>query len=526
MKNKLTILAAAVLVAASISASKAQPYAIAGDFNGWNNSSTLLSGGPTVYTYAITGGTPGNFEGLKIIAVPGNWSTTYPGNNLEIQYDASGDNTVYFYPGSFADGWLPSQNRVGFADPGNMTFEITGDFTNPNWGDDPNGLMTLVPASNGVYQKTWVFATPGSHNFKIRTPGTWNDFNCGTDFGGGGNVVVTTTSANQSVTILLDLPNGRLNVSVPITYCYVQFSVDMTLVAENDPGFDSTSVTVNGDALPNSWNGTPLTNNPAAANPNVYTSTNLSIAVGTAVQYQFRYNSYGSPMYDALGGVSGQNRTVVVPNLAYTNIPPVYWDDASPNDVLDADTVATFSVNMNGAVGNDAVTFDPNADIVCISSDFLGWPSWNPDDLPTLTENPFVSGIYTYSYDFPKGHVRSVTYKFGINGVDDEAGFAQNHFRYIRSHGGAAYNFPVDTFGTQYGEPKVGGLVIGTPSGESIPISWLPYPNVKLQTSSDLFNWTDVDGAQYPLPSSTLPCSISVTMGDSPQFFRLVQPTP
>jgi len=297
--------------------------------------------------------------------------------------------------------------------------------------------------------------------------------------------------------------------------------VDMSLVAANDPGFNPASVTVNGDALPNGWNGTPCTNNPDADNTNVYTSTNLSIAVGTSVNYQFRYLSYGNTMYDALGGVGGVNRTVVVPNLASTNIPPVYWDDASPNDVLNEDTVVTFSVSMTNAVWYGTSTaFDPDFDYVFINGDFLGWLAWNPDALLSylLANNPSGSGIYTYAQTFPKGHVRSLTYKYSIDGTDNEAAAYQNHFRYIRSTDGVD-NLPLDTFGTQYVEPKVGGLAIGSPSGGSVPITWLSYPNVNLQSSTDLFNWQNV-------PNTTGASSISLPVGSNSQFFRLIQPAP
>jgi hypothetical protein len=522
MKNKLAMLAAALVVAASVSVAKAQPYAIAGDFNGWNNTGPL-GGGPTIYTNIMTGGTPGTFEGCKIIAVPGSWATAYPGGNLEMSYDAGGSNTVYFYPGTFGDGWLPAQNRVGFEDPGNMTFEITGDFTSPNWGDDPNGLMTLEAGSRGVYTNIWVFPVAGSYNFKIRSPGTWGHFNCGTDFGGGGNIVITTTAANQAITITLDLPNGRVMTSVPPVYCNVQFSVDMTFEAAGNPGFDPTSVTVNGDALPAGWGGTSCTNNPSAANPNIYTSSNLTIQVGTSVQYQFRCIVDGITQYDALGGVGGVNRTVKVPNMGSTNIPPVYWNDALPIDVLDADTLVTFSVSMtNSQQYPSGPAFIPGSGQVYMNGDFIGWITpWNPINLASyqLTRNG-TSEVYTYSQTFLKGQGRSVTYKYAINGTDNEAAPYQNHFRYIRSTGGAAYNMPLDTFGNQYVEPKVGGLVIGQPSGGSVLVTWLPYSNVQLQSNSSLNNpagWQNVAGTMGA-------SSKSITVGGAPQYFRLIQP--
>ena len=526
--NPFKIFAAAGLAAAFVSVSQAQPYYAVGDYNGWSNpSATAMTGGPVEYSYTITGQTPGGYGQVKV--TDGTWANTWPGNNMELMYDGLGNATVYFYPGTIApaDGWTPLANRVGYADTG-AAWELTGDFTSPQWGgvggtqSDPLAQMTLKAGSAGVYTNIYIVAIPGTYNFKFRTPGTWNSAAIGSDFGmNGGNAVFTTTTPNQAVLFQLDLPNGRWQAGGPPAFCNVQFSVDMSLVAANDPGFNPASVTVNGDALPNGWNGTPCTNNPDADNTNVYTSTNLSIAVGTSVNYQFRYLSYGNTMYDALGGVGGVNRTVVVPNLASTNIPPVYWDDASPNDVLNEDTVVTFSVSMTNAVWYGTSTaFDPDFDYVFINGDFLGWLAWNPDALLSylLANNPSGSGIYTYAQTFPKGHVRSLTYKYSIDGTDNEAAAYQNHFRYIRSTDGVD-NLPLDTFGTQYVEPKVGGLAIGSPSGGSVPITWLSYPNVNLQSSTDLFNWQNV-------PNTTGASSISLPVGSNSQFFRLIQPAP
>ncbi|HZI31227.1 MAG TPA: hypothetical protein VFF11_02730, partial [Candidatus Binatia bacterium] len=203
LKHSKAFCIAGALAALAFS-SQAQPYYIAGDFNGWMNDGVFdstnslyqLTGGPTVYTYVITNGTPGSSEQAKIIKTGGDWGTTYPPNNLWMNYDAGGSNTVYFHPGTFDDGWSPAQNRVGYADPGTMSWEITGDFTSPNWGggsgteSDPNAQLTS--AGNGVYTNTYVIATPGAHQFKFRTPGTWGAANFGSDFGnGGGNATVT-----------------------------------------------------------------------------------------------------------------------------------------------------------------------------------------------------------------------------------------------------------------------------------------------------------------------------------------------
>ncbi len=483
------------------------------------------------YSYQVTGQTANSYpggsggspstDGFKVTV--GSWATTWPGNNLYVMYDASGDATIYFYPGTFSDGWLPLQNRVGFADPGNMAWEVTGDF-GPNWGSDPNAQMTLDASSVGVYTNIYIVATPGTYNLQFRTPGTWNLTHFGSDFGNGsGNASFTTTTANQAVLFQLDLPNGRFQAGNPVQTCLVSFNVDMTVVAGQDPAFSH--VTVNGDNIGN-WSDVACTNNPTPTNPYVYTAV-IPVVVGKTVQYQFRYlNGDGQTVYDALGGISGHNRSVVVPNLASTNLPAVYFDDASPNpnDYLPMETTVTFSVNMTNAMGytNGILehVFDPNADFVVINGDWIPWLTWGGNPIQwapyTLTQDPSGELIYTWTTTFPQGHSRGVTYLYGINGNADEAGFAQNHFRYIRSSNGT-YNMPLDTFGNQYQEPKVGGLAIGSPSGGSFPIYWLSYPNVNLQSSSDLMSWQDV-------PNTTGASSITWTMSSSNQFFRLIQP--
>ena len=526
MKNRFKFIAAAALLATSLGASQAQSYYLAGNFEGWCNDCNQMTdngpvgpGGSMQYSYLITGQTPSSVDTSGMKVTDGTWNNTWPGQNMNMEYNASGDATVYFYPGSFTDGYTPAANRVGYADAG-QPWEIAGDFTTPNWSSDPNAQMTLEAGTTGVYTNIYIIATPGTHNFKFRTSGTWSELQAGTDFSDNpGNAVVITTSPNEPVTFILDLPNGRWQAGGPPATCNVQFSVDMTLVAETDPGFTPSSVGIYGDAI-NSWGGTTCTNNPSAANPNIYYSPYFNLAVGTAVQFQYRYNSSGNTEYDALGGISGQNRTLTVPNLTSTNIPTVYWDDALPTDLLNEDTTVTFTLNMTNAVGTDSVVFDPTSDVVDVNGDFLGWLAWNPISLNpySLANNPVGSGLYTYTTTLPKGHVRELTYKYSINGNDDEAGFAQNHFRYIRSTNGV-YNLPVDTFGNQYNEPKVGGLSIGAPAAGSLPVTWLPYPNVNLQSSTDLIHWQNV--ANTTAASAT---NWPAIKGSGSTYFRLIQP--
>jgi len=516
------MIAAAGWLAATVFTSPAQPYYIAGSAMtpAWTPGAAAneLTGSPLSLTTATTVGTYHEFKVSGATWADPNW----PGNNVMIKGDANGTNTFYFYPGTISDGWSPPANRVGYADPGGMAWEVTGDFTSPAWGSDPNAQMTLDASAVGVYTNIYIVATAGTYNFKFRTPNTWSEVNFGADFGnGGGNAVFTTTTPNQAVLFKLDLPNGRWQAGGPPIYCDVQFSVDMTYEAANNPGFDPTSVTVNGDAI-NAWGGTACTNDPTAVNTNIYTSPFFSIAVGTSIQYQFRCLVDGITQYDALGGIGGNNRTMVVGNVGSTNVGPVFWNDASPDDYLNVDTFVTFSVTMTNAQQYPSgPAFIPGTDGLFMNGDFAGWPAWNPISLASY-EFGIVPGtlVYTNAQTFLAGKPRSVTYKYAINGTDNEAAVYQNHRRFIRSTSGV-YNMPLDTFGYQYVEPKTGGLTIGSPSAGKVPLSWLGYPGytLSLQSSPDLANWTTV-------PDTSSITSTNWPIGSSPQFFRIIQTAP
>ena len=518
MKNKLIILGLGAMLSVATQSVQAQ-LAIAGAFNNWNNTGVPSPGtdptNPAITTNIMTGGTAGSYHDFKFIKDSGSWNTSFPNNNCKVKYDASGNTTVYFYTNTFNDGWLPSAKRVGYNDPGNMAFEIVGDFN--GWSSVPAGQLGLKPGSNGLYTNIFIIPTAGGHSFKFRTPGTWNEVQFGADFGnGGGDAGFVTTTANQPILFQLDLPNGRWQAGGPPVYADVRFSVDMSVVRANDPGFDPSSVTVNGSM--NGWGSTTCTNNPSAANTNIFTSQSISILAGTSIQFQYRYTSGGNTVYDALNGVGGQNRSYSVPPVASTNLPVVYFNDALPTDLLNVDTAVTFSVNMNGAAYLPTPTaFDAVNDYVFVNGDFQGWLGWDPISLAgsRLTEAPPGSGIFKYTVTRPAGSSRAVTYKYAVNGSDNEAGFAQNHFRYIRSTNGT-YNLPTDTFATQYSEPKVGGLTIAPPVAGALPIAWLSYPNVNLQVSSNLTSWTDV--ANTTGASATNWPAVSGS-----RYFRLVQ---
>ena len=126
-------------------------------------------------------------------------------------------------------------------------------------------------------------------------------------------------------------------------------------------------------------------------------------------------------------------------------LPVVYFNDFSPVDLLPVDTVVVFSVNMTNAVGTDAHAFDPAVDTLHLNGVPNGFATWDTA-LPLMTNNPVGSRIYSIEFVLPKGSPVQQTYKYGINGLDNEAAAGSNHIRTVRRTG--TYTFPLDTFGS------------------------------------------------------------------------------
>jgi len=197
-------------------------------------------------------------------------------------------------------------------------------------------------------------------------------------------------------------------------------------------------------------------------------------------------------------------------------LPVVFFNNLDPNDLLPADTTITLRVNMTNAVGTDAHTFDPTVDSVYVNGipSFLNWDAGTLAAYQ-LTNNPVGSGIYTLDLLLAKGSPVQQTYKYGINGNDDEAGAGNNHVRYVRSTG--TYVMPLDTFGNPLVEASFGNLKASPSTAAHVLISWLGRPGVHLQTKSSLTgSWTDHPETDS-LSSTNWPSS------GGPTFFRLIK---
>ncbi len=452
---------------------------------------------------------------------------------------------------------ISQQINLGNFVPGTSSVEVRGSFNAYTGGATPltNNTSITVPGEPGnpIWQGSYLVTNSpcGAEAFKyVIQPGTVWDSPSAVNQDGGGNRYFANVAQTLPLVNFSDAPYSA-------QFCTNVFNVDMSAVVLTDTNFDPTSLTINGSF--NGWGaGIPMTNNPAAANTNLYSSSQtIYSGANSTIYYQYRYTQLSNPantVYDHLNGINGGsgNRFFVEPlSITFTNVPPVYFNDAGLDDYLTQPTPVRFSVDMNGAVGTDSHVFNPSVDTVYINGQFANWYAWasgvNPASAPPGYQMVEVgtSTIYTNTLLIPAGTPVAFDYKYGmdadaVNGgpADDEAASGVNHYRVVRSTGFNPYVMPTDTFTNQpYVEPffssvntSGGNLTVGSAVAGKVPVTWLGRPGAHLQSATSLTgSWTDypnTDGTNWTAGSSTTNGFMSTTNWPSNgnTFFRLVKP--
>ncbi len=345
--------------------------------------------------------------------------------------------------------------------------------------------------------------------------------------------------------------------AIPTPTNYVTFQLDLseqvsfgnfTNTDENtndvDFGLPANSVAAGG-SFNGFGTGDQLTNytilNPNDSNPGL--KTNLYIGtfpitgfLPTAFQWKFRVNNLDGG-YEQPVSTSGGNRSTTLTNQT-TILPVLSYDDLGLGDLVVSNTTVTFTLYMtNGTLtelNGGTYQYNNQSDSIYVNGPWAGW-DWGIS-IPANQQMVEVgaSDYYTNSWVFPRGSSVYVTYKYSLDGTDNENAQNTNHIREIRSYG-PNYSFPTDVWSytvlypgcstpyplaglavTNFVEPDFGYLTIGALSGGSLPINWLGRPAVQLQNSPDLVNWNSL-GATDATESTNWPN----TGGN--QFFRLIK---
>ena len=198
-------------------------WCVAGDVNGWNNSSDPmyddgthgdLLAGDGVYSLSLSIASPGT-QFWKAVEC-GNWGNAHPASNSWVITSAA-NQTVTFtfdtndYSANAGIALLPSANIVNVSgDTLPTSFTAVGSFQ--GWNNaDPNTLMEDM--GNGFYRLVYTIPSPGSYIGKVVATGTWNAFGADGRSSDALNISFTTTEPEQDVVFLLDSFSGRVLIA-------------------------------------------------------------------------------------------------------------------------------------------------------------------------------------------------------------------------------------------------------------------------------------------------------------------------
>jgi hypothetical protein len=427
--------------------------------------------------------------------------------------------------------------------PGVNTVEVRGTFEGWNGGstmtNDPTILRTNYEGvvSSNVYVLTLpvVSSTNAMNDFKyVMEPGDqWETPAPSNRDGGANRWLINSGTRTLPVVYFSDVP---VYVSNNVT-----FEVDMTTqIAGGNFSTNSNTVEVHGDF--DGWSyGRVMTNNPSSATPNIFSAV-VPYVGEPGDQHYFQYviqPAYQWEIVSPANSIGGNRHLSLAMTNGYFTNGPVYFSDEAPSSlgydfVTMPGCMVTFTVDMTPAI--NSARFFPGIDQVDLNGvnngandSFWTWGFFNSP--PNYVMNQIVSSaLYTVTVPVNMGQSLDLVYKYGINGFDNEAGFLDNHERWVRSL--PNYTMPVDTFGAQgnatVAEPSFGNLTISK-TGHQVNLSWIGRRGVHLQSSSSLAPgavWTDLfltDGTSLPVgPGGVAGTNYSVVPGSL--FFRLTGP--
>jgi glycosidase len=209
--------AAADVPSVNAALNAASGWCVAGEINGWNNTSDPLYDdgthgdlipGDGIYSLAFNVSTSGRKE-WKVVKC-GDWGTAYPADNAWL-ITAAPDESVTFtfdtndHSGDVGVNLTPKANIVNVLDSAN-DFTAVGDFQGWNNSDAATHLGFV---GNGYFRYEFVQPTAGTYAGKVVRTGSWDSFGTDGRNKNGGNLSYTTTTGDQRVVVLLDARSGR-----------------------------------------------------------------------------------------------------------------------------------------------------------------------------------------------------------------------------------------------------------------------------------------------------------------------------
>ena len=355
-----------------------------------------------------------------------------------------------------------------------MSFQITlGNFivgtdfvdvagTLNGWG---GGDVLTDTDGDGIYEGTFDVA-PGDVEYKFRINGNWD----------------TSESISNRIFTVVEgdnvIPTVYYNDQEPVSSTNVEvlIQVDMTVQLLNgnfDPSAGDLIVIRGGHDNFGNWGGAiEMTLDPEQTNIYTYLSAFDNVPVGSGYEYKFVILTGGDP--DAAIWEGSPNRSFTATgdevdsdDNGYGEIlmPVAYFADVTPDDIITQDVTVNWTVDISSAyyaldagdtlidtqTGADDITAWDQVNGVNINGVLSQWWDWG-NDLTCVGEwamTPTADpAIYTFSYLYTAGQAKAQQYKYGINSLDNEAGFGENR-DFTINDSLATYDIPQDCFGEQ-----------------------------------------------------------------------------
>jgi len=357
---------------------------------------------------------------------------------------------------------MSAQIESGDFDPASDELEVTGSFN--GWAD-PSDVTLSDGDSDSIYTTTTDIDT-GTIEYKFKYGSTWESISNRTYTVVPGENVIPVVWWNDFN------PNAIVDAEI-------YFSCDMSVQLMNgnfQP--DSGDISVVRGAF-NGWSGEEdqLTEDPATDGLYTYSMTMDSVALGAS--HAFKYvivPGEGDDVWESLP----EDRTFSIPeDHQYTDsdgdgyievaLDTVYFSNVGMEDIVMQNVNVYFTVDISSAINAleaGEVLIDSQTDADTISSvDEIDavyvnglkgqWWDWgsNPEDYKmyddgTHGDETAGDNIYTRGILYTAGQAKEVTYKYGINSLDNEAGFAENRTMTI-DDSESSFDPETDCFGSQ-----------------------------------------------------------------------------
>ncbi len=352
--------------------------------------------------------------------------------------------------------------------PGEDVVSVPGTFNNFDTGADPlsdDGTNGDTAAGDGIYATTLSLEDgPIEYKFWASDPLGWED-----------NQDTGSTNREYEVDGDATLPvadffkaNGIADQCDSETETYeVVFQVDMSVqinMGNFDPETDVVTVAGGGPGgTPgiNGWNSSADTLAQDPFDPEIYVGlVTADLLVPSTQSYKYIIGEPGDAAPDGWENdpdktfeVTGDETDQSGNGIPEVILPVRFFNNASPEDFLDAPATVTFNVDLRTAFqllddegeipANSAATeFTTTIGGLYINGPAVGqsnaddindWADWGPDGLGSIEtralSDPDGDRIYTGTYEYDAGTMRSLTGKFGTDGFDNEAaGFNDHRF--------------------------------------------------------------------------------------------------